>query len=68
MTLEWMDDKDIWYKDHMPGQILGAAADAFNHKGPINTWQQIDNSGHCCNIRVWDPWPRGMLNLSYKSE
>ncbi len=30
----------------MRGKIPGAEADTFNHMGPVNTWPQIDHSGH----------------------
>ncbi len=42
-----MDRGDIWLPQKiapMPGKIPGAEADAFNHRGPINTWPQIDHS------------------------
>ncbi len=44
-----MDKGDIWLLQKiapMRGKILGDEADAFNHRGPINTWPQIDHSGH----------------------
>ncbi len=44
-----MDKGNIWVPQKiapMPGKILGAEAEAFNHRGPINTWPQIDHSGH----------------------
>ncbi len=49
MWMEWMDKGDIWLLqkiDPMAGQIPETEADAFNHKGPIITWPQIDLSGH----------------------
>ena len=49
MGMEWMDKGDTWVPQKiapMPGKILGAEPDAFNHRGPINTWSQIDNLGH----------------------
>ena len=30
----------------MPGKIPGAVAEAFIYRVPINTWPQIDHSGH----------------------
>ncbi len=30
----------------MPGKIPGAEAEAFSHRGPINTWLQIDHFSH----------------------
>ncbi len=44
-----MDKRDSWPPqkiDPMLGKIPGAEADAVNHSGPINTWPQIDHSGH----------------------
>ena len=44
-----MDKGDIWLPQKiapMPGKIPEAEAEAFNHRGPINTWSQIDLSGH----------------------
>ena len=34
------------YVAPMRGKIPGAEADTFNHMGPVNTWPQIDHSGH----------------------
>ncbi len=44
-----MDKGDIWLPQKivpMPGKIPGAEAEAFNHRGPVNTWPQFDHSGH----------------------
>ncbi len=49
MGKEWLDKGDIWLPQKiapMPGKIPGAEADAFNNRGPINTWPQIDYSGY----------------------
>ncbi len=65
-----MDKGDIWLPQKiapMPGKILGAEADTYNHRRPINTWTQIDHSGHWegSNIILWDPWQAGLLIMSY---
>ncbi len=65
-----MDKGGIWLPQKiapMPGKIPGAEADAFNHRGPVNTWPQIDHSGHWegNNIMVSAPWQEGFLILSY---
>ncbi len=65
-----MDKGDIWVPQKiapMPGKILGAEADAFNHRGPINTWPQIDSSESLGsnNIMFSAPWQEGLLILSY---
>ncbi len=42
-----MDKEDSWLPQKialMPGKIPGAEADAFNHRGPVNTWPQNDHS------------------------
>ncbi len=50
--MEWMNKGDIWLPQKiapMPSKIPAAEADAFSHRGPINhvnTWLQIDHSGH----------------------
>ncbi len=44
-----MDKGDIWLPQRiapMSGKTPGAEANAFNHRGPINTWPQIDHSSH----------------------
>ncbi len=61
-----MNKGDIWLPqkmDPMPGKI----PDAFNHRGTINTWPQIDLSGHYKggNIIVSAPWQERLLILSY---
>ncbi len=51
----------------MPGKIPGAKTDAFNPLGLINTWPQIDHSGHQegSNIMGSAPWQEEVLFLSY---
>ena len=61
-----MDKGDIWLPQKIapiPGKIPRAEADAFNNRGSINTWPQIDHSGHQegSNIMVSAPWPEGLL-------
>ncbi len=49
MGMEWTDKGYIWLPQKlvpMLGKIPEAEADAFNHRGPINTWPQIDHSSH----------------------
>ena len=44
-----MDKGGIWLPQEiapMPGKIPGAEADAFNQRGPIYIWPQIDHFGH----------------------
>ncbi len=44
-----MDKGDILVPQKIvpiPDKIPGAEAGAFNHRGPINTWPQIDHSSH----------------------
>ena len=44
-----MDKGDLWLRQKivpMPGKIPAVEADAFNHRGPINTWPQIDHTSH----------------------
>ncbi len=65
-----MDKGDIWLPQKIapiPGKIPRAEADAFNNRGSINTWPQIDHSGHQegSNIMVSAPWQDELLILSY---
>ncbi len=65
-----MNKADIWLAQKitpMPGKIPAAEAEAFNHRGLINTWPQIDHSGHKegSNIKVLDLWQEGVRILSY---
>ncbi len=68
--MERMEQGDIWVPQKiaaMPDKILGAEADTLNHRAPINTWPQIDHSGHQegSNIMVSAPWQEGLPILSY---
>ncbi len=51
----------------MTGKIPGAKAEAFNHRGPINTWPHIDHSSQQegSNIMVSAPWQEGLPILAY---
>ncbi len=61
-----MDKGDIWVPQKiapMPGKILGAEADAFNHRGLLTPGHKLTKEGR--NIMVSAPWQEGLLILSY---
>ncbi len=66
-----MHKVDIWLLqkiEPMVGKIAWAEAHAFNHKGPINTWPQMDHSAHKegSSIRVCAPWQGDCLSSHTK--